>query len=548
MTGSAHLLYKYSSYAEMPLFDKRIHEMYIDSLPVPLFLAYLYDLSPIEKILIVEDELIVARDIRITLERAGYKVAGVARSAEKALAFMEESRPSLVLVDIFLKGALTGIDLATWLDRESIPFIYVSANSNQPVLEAAKTTNPYGFVVKPFREKDLLVAVDIARYRASLSTPVTPSLLPVNPTTLSSPSHDTPSQAPGPSPTPAPDDPNTNPNTPISRTGNPSPSNRSLIGKSAPMLHIFHRIQQVAPYDTSVLLLGESGTGKEGVANAIWLASARSSKPFIKVNCAAIPADLIETELFGYEKGAFTGASDRKAGKFELAAGGTLLLDEVGEMPLDMQAKLLRVLQEHEIQRIGSSTSIKTDVRIIAATSRNLEKEVGEGRFRLDLYYRLLVFPISLPSLRERKEDIPLLIHHFLQYYSARTGKKIHTVSGPVLDKLLSYSWPGNVRELQHLIERSILLTAGDIIHEIELPEDPGATAPATGSPPASDIPNIPPKTLEEIERAHILEVLRQCNFRITGKGGASEILNLAPGTLHNKLKKLGITKTYKAP
>jgi transcriptional regulator with GAF, ATPase, and Fis domain len=306
------------------------------------------------------------------------------------------------------------------------------------------------------------------------------------------------------------------------------------------MLHVFNRIQQVAPYDTSVLLLGESGTGKEGVANAIFKASGRGTKPFIKINCAAVPPDLMEAELFGYEKGAFTGALERKAGKFELAAGGTLLLDEVGEMPIDMQAKLLRVLQEKEIQRIGSSTSIRTDVRIIAATSRNLEKEVGEGKFRLDLYYRLLVFPISLPPLRDRKEDIPLLIDHFIKFYSSRTGKKVSTVSAGVIQKLLGYSWPGNVRELQHLVERSVLLTIGDTIDEMELPENPISKKPS-----AAD--TSPPKTLEEMERAHILDVLRQCNFRITGKGGAAEILNLAPATLHNKLKKLGITKTYKA-
>lgn len=486
--------------------------------PPPRILAYLYPHSPMEKILIVEDELIVARDIRTTLERAGYKVSGVVRTAEKALSSIEGSRPTLVLVDIFLKGALTGIDLATWLDKESIPFIYVSANSDQPVLEAAKTTNPYGFVVKPFREKDLLVAVDIARYRYENHKRMAPSPAP-------STSHEDPALS-------------------LSRTGRASiRTPEGLIGKSAPMLHIFRRIQQVAPYDTSVLLLGESGTGKEGVANAIFRASSRSAKPFIKINCAAIPPGLMESELFGYEKGAFTGAMDRKTGKFELANGGTILLDEVGEMPLDMQAKLLRVLQEKEIQRIGSSTSIKIDVRIIAATSRHLEKEVGEGRFRLDLYYRLLVFPISLPPLRERKEDIPLLVSYFLEYYSPRTGRNISSLGANMMTKLMDYSWPGNVRELQHLIERSMLLATGSAIDEIELPEEQD-----TASKEPIHTSTAPPKTLEEMERGHILEVLRQCNFRITGKGGAAEILKLSPGTLHAKLKKLGITKTYKAP
>ncbi|MES1250387.1 MAG: sigma-54 dependent transcriptional regulator, partial [Chitinophaga rupis] len=459
---------------------------------------------------IVEDELIVARDIRKTLERNGYKVAGVARSAELALSMIEEERPLFVLVDIFLKGDRTGIDLAAQLNRLAIPFIYVSANSNQPVLEAAKKTNPYGFIVKPFREKDLLVTLEIARYRheqnqqlqaalaaarsstaasSSMATAAASSFssIPATPSTSSpasipaaaSGAASSPASISTPSSTPAS---SSGASSPVASVSSVSPSRTALypqqgrasfcnniIGNSAAMLRVFNLIEQVAPFDTSVLLLGESGTGKEGVAECIFRQSRRSTKPVIKINCAAVPAGLMEAELFGYEKGAFTGASDRRAGKFELAHTGTMLLDEIGEMPLEMQVKLLRVLQEKEIQRIGSSTTIKTDVRVIAATSRNLEKEVAEGRFRLDLYYRLQVFPITLPPLRQRKEDIPLLLDHFIRVYAGKTGKPVQGAKDSVINSLVEYSWPGNVRELQHLVERSVLLASGNLIQEMPL-------------------------------------------------------------------------------
>jgi transcriptional regulator with GAF, ATPase, and Fis domain len=303
------------------------------------------------------------------------------------------------------------------------------------------------------------------------------------------------------------------------------------------MLHMFNLIQQVAPFDTSVLILGESGTGKEGVANCIVQHSKRRDKPYVKVNCAAIPAELMETEFFGYEKGAFTSASERRLGKFEAAAGGSILLDEIGEIPPEMQAKLLRVLQEKEIQRIGSSSVIKTDVRMLASTSRNLEKEVAEGRFRLDLYYRLLVFPITVPPLRERVEDIPLLIDHFIGYYSRKTGKEVNTVNAESVQRLLRYDWPGNVRELQHLVERSILLNETEMGKEIIITD----FAPSlTGENKSRSL-----KTLEEVERDHIIAVLNQCSFRIAGQGGAAEILGMPPTTLHSKIKKLGIKKQY---
>jgi DNA-binding NtrC family response regulator len=392
------------------------------------------------KILIVEDELIVARDIRKILEKAGYKTAGVARSVEDAMAFIAESRPTFVLVDIFLKGKFTGIDLAMQLNKVNIPFIYISANSNQGVLEAAKTTNPYGFIVKPFRERDLLVTLDIARYRYEMQRQLQSQELSNSATKQFSEYRNT-------------------------KTHNHA--YKDLIGASASMIQVYQLIEQVAPFDTSVLLLGESGTGKEVVANCIVQASERKTKPFIRINCAAIPASLMEAELFGYEKGAFTDANKSKPGKLALANGGTILLDEIGEMPMDMQAKLLRVLQEKEIEPIGATASVKTNIRVIAATNKNLEQEVGQGRFRLDLYYRLHVFPITLPPLRDRKEDIPLLVKHFIQYYGNKLQKTITGMDEAAIQKLQQYNWPGNVRELQHRIERSALLAKDNIIHDI---------------------------------------------------------------------------------
>ncbi|MGN6353424.1 MAG: sigma-54 interaction domain-containing protein [Parafilimonas sp.] len=310
-----------------------------------------------------------------------------------------------------------------------------------------------------------------------------------------------------------------------------------IIGKSPLLLNVLDHIAQVAPSDTSVLILGESGTGKEKIADCIHNLSNRKSKPFIKVNCAALPATLIESELFGHEKGAFTGALDKRIGKFEKANGGTILLDEIGEMPLELQVKLLRVLQEKEIERIGGKDTIKIDVRIIAATNKNLEKEVAEARFRLDLYYRLNVFPIELPPLRERKEDIPALAYHFMNYYNHKTGKKIHGIADNVLKNMMAYSWRGNIRELEHLMERSVLLAKGNMIEEMPLP--------FTAENLQYDTQKAYTKTIHENERDYIISILKKCNGRIWGAGAAAEILNIPPSTLKSKMKKLGIKKEF---
>lgn len=308
-----------------------------------------------------------------------------------------------------------------------------------------------------------------------------------------------------------------------------------IIGNGPEMQRVYSMMSLVAPTNSTVLLLGETGTGKELVARAIHHSSPRKDKLMVKVNCAALPANLIESELFGHEKGAFTGAIERRIGKFELANNSTLFLDEIGEMPLETQVKLLRVLQERELERVGGKSTLKVDVRIIAATNRNLEDEVKEGRFRSDLYYRLNVFPIHLPPLRNRIEDIEPLANFFLTRYTRNTGRKIASISAKVMKELRGYLWPGNVRELEHLIERSVLLTQKNVLNEIQLPVSPGK-----GSEHTLDITD---KSLQEVERSYIIEILRRCNGKIAGTGGAAEILNIPSTTLHSKLLKLKISK-----
>ncbi|WP_205686412.1 sigma-54 interaction domain-containing protein [Chitinophaga parva] len=315
------------------------------------------------------------------------------------------------------------------------------------------------------------------------------------------------------------------------------PDDVAIVGESPALKQIFQLVSRVAPTNSTVLLYGETGTGKELIAKAIHHNSPRRNKIMVKVNCAAIPANLIESELFGHERGAFTGATDRRIGKFELANGGTLFLDEMGEMPLDLQVKLLRVLQEKEIERVGGKGTIRVDVRIIAATNRDLEAEMQAGRFRPDLYYRLNIFPITLPPLRERKEDIAALAKHFINKYNERCGKSVRSVTNKVLQELAQYSWPGNVREMEHLIERSVLLATGDALRHVPLP-NLREQASSTAAPH-------PFKTLDENEREHIFNTLRHCHGRIAGKNGAAEILGVPPTTLNSKMKRLGIKRGH---
>ncbi len=309
-----------------------------------------------------------------------------------------------------------------------------------------------------------------------------------------------------------------------------------IVGSSHALKEALHQLSLVAHTDATVLLTGETGTGKERFAHAIVKASSRAERPFVMVNCAALPPNLIESELFGHEKGAFTGAITQRQGRFELADGGTIFLDEIGDLPSDLQAKLLRALESGEFERLGSEGKIKVDVRVIAATNRDLANEMAQGRFRPDLYYRLNVFPIEIPPLRDRKEDIPLLVWYFVTNAEGRHGKHIRTISEETMDSLLAYDWPGNVRELEHVVERAMILTQGTTLVVAE--SFTSATPAATPAVSADD-----GTSLQQVERAHIVRTLQRCGWKVKGKGNAADLLGLSESTLRYRMKKLGIER-----
>jgi transcriptional regulator with GAF, ATPase, and Fis domain len=310
-----------------------------------------------------------------------------------------------------------------------------------------------------------------------------------------------------------------------------------IVGRSPALAAVLDTVRRVAGTDTTVLITGETGTGKELVARAVHSASKRQEKPLIKINCAALPSGLVESELFGHEKGAFTGALARRLGRFELAQGGTLFLDEVGDLPPEAQAKLLRVLQEREFDRVGGTAPIRADVRVLAATNRDLLQAVRDKAFREDLYYRLSVFPIHLPPLRDRKEDLPLLVHFLVSKVAARVGKHVEGVSAATMQRLLAYPWPGNVRELENILERAVILSNGPLL------EIAAAILPATGTVGAASA-GTPALRLETVERNHIAAVLTQTGGVIEGLNGAAAVLGLHPSTLRSRIKKLGISRS----
>ncbi|MBD1385918.1 sigma 54-interacting transcriptional regulator [Mucilaginibacter rigui] len=633
-------------------------------------------------ILVVEDQFIEANDLGNILREAGHTVIGTAKSVDQAMTILKKSTPDIVLLDIYLKGTLTGIDLAKTLGQENIPFIYISANSNESTLDLAKATHPHGFLVKPYRAKDIIVALDIASYRHRYSlelnakhakeiierleaielegndilTKLTAVLLAVKPfipfelvlidldiddfglsrifgferkgyyelsalnggdlrQKLGLTLTEVNSLRAGYSALIRPVIRNSKDFTgssasykairklfgiqsslqfPLLSSGEPhmmisfyntesdgystdhisllkpvsdllqkilgsvkkqykgttegvspyrsavsqkdNPAFDHIIGNSVKLLAALEQVRQVASFDASVLILGETGVGKEGLVKAIHKLSSRHGRPLIRINCAAIPESLVESELFGHERGAFTGAFERRIGKFEQAQGGTIFLDEIGEMPLEVQTKLLRVIQEKELERVGGRTTIKIDVRIVAATNRDLYKDVAAGKFRIDLYYRINVFPINLAPLRERRDDIPLLVEHFLKRHSTHSANK-KSISHGEMEKLIQYSWPGNIRELENIIERHALTTQSDLITFIDLPTDSGADYI---DPDADKF-----QSIADLDKAHIIEALRKCNGKVSGKGGAAEMLQLPPTTLASKMKKLGIVWQY---
>jgi len=309
-----------------------------------------------------------------------------------------------------------------------------------------------------------------------------------------------------------------------------------IIGENAALRTVLNQVETVAPTESTVLVRGETGTGKELIARAVHDLSGRKNRTFVKLNCAAIPTGLLESELFGHEKGAFTGAISQRIGRFELAHRGTLFLDEVGDIPLDLQSKLLRVLQEQEFERLGGTKTIQVDVRLVAATNRDLGEMISQGRFRSDLYYRLNIFPIMLPPLRERLDDIPRLVRHFTQSFARRMGRRIETIPSPVMDALVRYTWPGNVRELQNVIERAVILAKGPTLQVPPADLQPIA-APVTSPTAAATV------TLSDAEREHIVRALREANWVLGGPKGAAARLGMKRSTLHWKMKKLGIAR-----
>jgi two-component system, NtrC family, response regulator HydG len=454
------------------------------------------NMSAKTKILIVEDQFIEANNIRLILKEAGYAVLPLAASVSQALNVLQQESADLVLLDILLEGEQSGIDLAKILKGRGLPFVYLSANSDKSTLEKAKATEPYGFLVKPLRKKDVLIMLEVALYLHQQKVVIKGSLVDL----------------------PLP----------------PDNEQSSIVGESQGIREVLNNIRVVAPSELSVLILGENGTGKELAAEAIHRMSARKDKPLVIVNCAVLPADLIESELFGHEKGAFTGAHEKRIGKFEQAEGGSLFLDEIGELPPNLQAKFLRVLQSREIEPIGGRNR-KVNVRIIAATNRNLEDEVAAGRFRIDLFYRLNVFCVKIPALRQRKEDIPLLAAHFLAQHCRLQRKQISGFADPVLRSMLSHQWPGNIRELENFVARSVLIATGPIITTSDLPSPTEIILSQAGQ---SQV-----KSMAQQEKEHIISVLTRSNWKLHGRGGAAELLKINASTLRSRMKKLGIDK-----
>ena len=315
-------------------------------------------------------------------------------------------------------------------------------------------------------------------------------------------------------------------------SSHPDAEEETIIGESDPLRYVMFRIDQVASTDATVLLCGETGTGKELLARAIHRRSLRRGRPFVVVNCAAMPATLIESELFGRERGAFTGAHTSQVGRFELATKGTIFLDEIGELPLEVQPKLLRVLQEGQVERLGNPRTVDVDVRVIAATNRDLSEDVREGRFRRDLFYRLNVFPITLPTLRQRRSDIPLLVWHLVERLGRTLRRKIDTIPDDVMEALRNHDWPGNVRELENVVQRALIVSRGSTLSLNE------AWQPALETPVASAS-----ATLTDVERRHIVRILDDVRWRIEGAGGAAQILGMKPSTLRSRMLKLGVAR-----
>ncbi len=445
-------------------------------------------MNKIAKILYVDDEVSALKVLSAIIKKAGFDVI-TASTAEEAISLLKKTEVNSIILDYRLPG-MDGIDMLKWLKQEGIkvPTVMLTAYGTIEKAVEAMKLGAYHYLIKPVDPELLINVINEAINKYSLySQDVLSTQL----------QHNFP----------------------------------EIIGKSKAMEEIFYIMEMVSETNANVLITGETGTGKELVARAIHRKSTRSSKPFIIVDCTTIPENLIESELFGHEKGAFTGATDKKIGLMEFADGGTVFLDEVGELPISLQKKFLRFLQEKEFQRIGGTSRIKVDVRIISATNRNLEKDVKENIFREDLYWRLNVVRINLPSLKERKDDIPLLVNHFLKKFAKENNKPIPQLEPEVMDALISYDWPGNIRELANVIERAIVLSASGIISMKYLPkriqEKTGWAIPVENS-----------FNLIELEKSIILKALNSTGWNQTK---AAEILGISRKQLRTKMKHLGL-------
>jgi len=462
----------------------------------------------VSHVLIVDDELNIRRVLSAMLAREGYEVTAAA-DGEQALAVLQKTPVHVVVTDLVMPR-LGGLELLAQITSEfpDVPVIVITAHGTVDSAVQALKAGAFDYITKPFEQEELKKVIAKA-----------------------SRAHEYERQ---------------NVHGPAVAGEKPP-----LVGGSPAMRQVYEMVAKVADSPSTVLITGESGTGKELVARELHRGSSRRDKPLIKVNCAAMPKDLVESELFGYEKGAFTGAVGSKPGRFELADGGTLFLDEIGEIPLEMQVKILRALQESEFERVGGIKTLKVDVRLITATNRDLKALIGEGRFREDLYYRLNVVPISLPPLRERKEDIPPLVEHFIAKYNQRLGKKVERVDDEAMAMLLNYAWPGNIRELENLTERSVLFAEGTVIHGSSLPDAlreraPGPSVPiaavgplgAIAAPSGASMKEIVRHAQAELERELITRALDETGHNVTR---AAKRLQISRKSLQVKMKELGL-------
>ncbi len=453
---------------------------------------------------VVDDDQSMRESLRDLLCSMGLNVQTFA-SAHEFLTRPRPEAPSCLVLDVQLPG-LSGLELQQELAKvnASMPIIFITGYGDIPMTVRAMKAGAIDFLTKPFRDEDLLTAVAQALHRAR---PMVPG-----------------------------------PHTPTAATPAAAADRRSerhfpeIIGTSAALRRVLQAIETVAPTDATVLLLGETGTGKEVLARAIHRLSRRSAQAFVKLNCAAIPTGLLESELFGHEKGAFTGAIAQRIGRFELAQRGTIFLDEVGELPLEVQPKLLRVLQEREFERLGSTRTLRTEARLIAATNRNLSALVEAQAFRADLFYRLNVFPVCVPPLRERPEDIPLLVRHCVAQCAQQMQRTIDTIPAATMDALCRYPWPGNIRELQNCLERAVIVSPGPVL---QVPLDDLRSGALPSPEPGQR------QTLEASERALILATLQETQWVLAGPKGAAVRLGLNRSTLAFRMKKLGIARPW---